>query len=159
MSKHVIHKHSSQVVEGAPKLVSPSELEYGELALNYAKGNETLMFKNNQNEIVTFSPKDNENRGVGQSYPNSISGEIFNNYYANMADGDYSHAEGDSTAASGYASHAEGWGTFAAGDHSHSEGYRGMAIGTSSHAEGSATTASGKSSHAEGDMTCDCFTC
>ena len=54
MSKHVIHKHSSQVVGGGAKLISPSDIEYGELALNYSKGYETLMFKNNQDEVVTM---------------------------------------------------------------------------------------------------------
>ena len=52
------------------------------------------------------------------------------------ASGDYSHAEGYSTAASGTASHAEGYST--------------AASGTASHAEGNSTAASGDYSHAEG---------
>ena len=54
MSKHVIHKHSSQVVGGGAKLISPSDIEYGELALNYAKGYETLMMKNSEGEIISM---------------------------------------------------------------------------------------------------------
>ena len=71
MSKHVIHKHSSQVLEEGAKLISPSDIEYGELALNYSKGYETLMFKNSQDEIVTMALSDIGGGGVGMSDPNS----------------------------------------------------------------------------------------
>ena len=69
----------------------------------------------------------------------NITGEIFNDYddeYGNVANGNYSHAEGASTTASGNYSHAEGAST--------------TASGVCSHAEGASTTASGQYSHASG---------
>ena len=49
---------------------------------------------------------------VGKTMQNNNvnTGEIFNNYDTNIADGKFSHAEGDSTAAIGDNSHAEGIG-------------------------------------------------
>jgi len=54
--RHVQHLRS-KVVElnsGQPKLPLASELQYGELAINYHKGTETVSFKNDENEIVLF---------------------------------------------------------------------------------------------------------
>ena len=53
--EHLIHKNSNVVVEGAPKLPTSSQIEYGELAVNYAKDKETISLRNSNNEIVTFS--------------------------------------------------------------------------------------------------------
>lgn len=64
--------------------------------------------------------------------------------------GNYSVAEGWSSAARGYASHAEGYATNATGAYSHAEGGLVVASGSSSHAEGNSTTASGDDAHAEG---------
>ena len=52
--------NSNVVVENAnhmqvPKLPDSSVLEYGEPAINYAKGFETISIKNSNNEIITFS--------------------------------------------------------------------------------------------------------
>ena len=66
------------------------------------------------------------------------------------ASGNASHAEGTTTTASSNSSHAEGKSTTASGEYSHAEGYRTTAIGRSSHAEGDDTTARGDYSHAEG---------
>ena len=76
--------------------------------------------------------------------------EIFNNYTDNVASGDNSHAEGNSTKASGIASHAEGVITTASGAWSHSEGYGTESSGQGSHAEGNFTIAKGISSHVQG---------
>ena len=183
MAKHIIHAHSSAVVEGGgAKLPTPDQIEYGEIAINYSKGNESISIKNAENEIITT----NLNRGVGMSDPVSPSGtgEIFNSYigsgcnsafgayshaegYGTLANGTYSHAEGSHTIASGECAHAEGSGTtalndfshaegnqtIARGECSHAEGYKTIASGTSSHAEGSGTTALGNGSHAEGYYT------
>ena len=65
------------------------------------------------------------------------------------ASGDYSHAEGSSTASGNY-SHAEGDST-ASGVNAHSEGDGSTAYGSDSHAEGHSTLAKGSHSHAEGD--------
>ena len=78
------------------------------------------------------------------------SGEIFNDYSNNTADGSYSHAEGTKTTASGPYSHAEGWSTKATNDSCHAEGSSTEATGYVSHAEGSNTKASEQYSHAEG---------
>jgi len=51
----VIHKKSNVLTNGQPKLPSASTIEYGEIAINYAKGGETMSIKNANNEIVTFS--------------------------------------------------------------------------------------------------------
>lgn len=54
MANKIIHKHSSVVNDGVAKLPIPDILEYGELAINYASGAETLSFKNDKDEIVTL---------------------------------------------------------------------------------------------------------
>lgn len=41
----------------SPKLPNPSDLENGELALNYADGYETIVFKNDNGEIVEIKPQ------------------------------------------------------------------------------------------------------
>ena len=69
------------------------------------------------------------------------------------ASGVGSHAEGNNTIASGNYTHAEGQTTMALGGYSHSEGYKTISEALSSHAEGSSTTASGVGSHAEGGIT------
>ena len=79
--------------------------------------------------------------------------EIFNNYYFNIASGNYSHAEGDYATATGTNSHAEGNSTTASGNTSHAEGYYTTASGQFSHAEGGNTIASNENSHAEGRKT------
>lgn len=45
------HLRSNDVIDGQPKLPSSNDLEYGEIAINYASGNETLSFKNDDGEI------------------------------------------------------------------------------------------------------------
>lgn len=57
--EHIIHKNSSTVTDGSPKLPTSLQIEYGELAINYAKDNETISLKNSDDEIVTFSPAKN----------------------------------------------------------------------------------------------------
>ena len=52
--KHLLHVKSSSVTNGNPKLPLPSDIEYGEIAINYADGYETISIKNSNNEIVTF---------------------------------------------------------------------------------------------------------
>ena len=52
MANKIIHKHSSVITDKKAKLPNESQLEYGELAVNYAKGVETISLKNSENEIV-----------------------------------------------------------------------------------------------------------
>lgn len=88
---------------------------------------------------------------VGKQDKTNPKGEVFNDYQNNHALGDYSHAGGVYTAASGTNSHAEGEITEALGYDSHAEGYYTQAKGSCSHAEGYNTSALGGNSHAEGD--------
>jgi len=53
--KHLIHTHSNEIAEDMPKLPSNTRIKYGELAVNYAKGYETISLKNDNDEIITFS--------------------------------------------------------------------------------------------------------
>ena len=55
MSQKVLNKRSSALSNGEAKLPTPSQLDYGEIAVNFADGHETLSIKNNSNEIATFS--------------------------------------------------------------------------------------------------------
>ena len=56
MSKKILLKRSNQKESnGQPKLPLPSQIDYGELAINYAKDAETLSIKNSDNKIVTFN--------------------------------------------------------------------------------------------------------
>ena len=81
----------------------------------------------------------------------AVTGSIVEgNLTDNVASGDYAHAEGNETTASGAASHAEGWNNEASVDNAHAEGNSTIASGNSSHSEGGATKASGEVSHAEG---------
>lgn len=88
--------------------------------------------------------------GVGQATEEG--GEVFNNYVDNEA-ASLSHAEGDSTMASGRKSHAEGETTVSGGVASHAEGSGTTANGDYSHAEGFSTDANANCSHAEGYRT------
>lgn len=51
----VLHKRSSQLVSGEPKLPEAANMLPGEIAVNYAKDKETISIKNSNNEIATFS--------------------------------------------------------------------------------------------------------
>ena len=52
----IIHKRSAAILDnGKAKLPTKDQLEYGELAINFAKGVETISFKNNNDEIVEIT--------------------------------------------------------------------------------------------------------
>lgn len=51
----ISHKKSTAKVEGKPKLPSSGALEKGELAINYAKGIETIAIENESGDVVSFS--------------------------------------------------------------------------------------------------------
>lgn len=52
MANKLIHKRSSVITDNKPKLPQVDGLEFGEIAINYADGYETISFKNTENEIV-----------------------------------------------------------------------------------------------------------
>ena len=55
MARHLQHVRSNVVNNDQPKLPTSSQIEYGEIAINYAKDHETMSIKNGNNEIVTFT--------------------------------------------------------------------------------------------------------
>lgn len=52
-TKRILNKRSSVVENEQPKLPTADMMEYGEIALNYAAGKETLSIKNSNNSIVS----------------------------------------------------------------------------------------------------------
>ena len=54
----ILHKRSSTITDNKAKLPTSEQLEYGELAVNFADGYETISLKNSNDEIVEF--KSNE---------------------------------------------------------------------------------------------------
>ena len=57
--RHVEHLKSNVIQSGRPKLPDPRKLNYGEIAVNYADGVETISLKNSNNQIKTFTPNTN----------------------------------------------------------------------------------------------------
>ncbi len=58
--RHVKHVKSNVVEQtGYPKLPQPGNLQYGEIAINYANGLETISLKNSDNRIIQFKPNTN----------------------------------------------------------------------------------------------------
>ena len=96
--------------------------------------------------------------GTGSFSMGRKSGSVIGDYshaegLQTTASGVYSHAEGKNTTASGFDSHAEGDSTTASENCSHAEGLGTTASNVGSHTEGCYTTASGYCSHAEGIQT------
>jgi len=80
----------------------------------------------------------------------TITGSLVHGLEGNIATGEKSHAEGDTTQAIGDFSHAEGLGTIAYGGRSHAEGQDTIASGSYSHAEGNQTIALADHQHVQG---------
>jgi hypothetical protein len=55
IKRHITHIKSKVVENNAAKLPAAADLEYGEIAVNYAKGHETLSIKNESGDVVTFN--------------------------------------------------------------------------------------------------------
>lgn len=162
----LIHVNSNELNYTGDGAKNPqiTDLNYGEIAINYKSGYETIFIKNDTDTIIPFNPvslteKDfwNQKDRIFNSDKSinvicSTNGVIIGDS-TNIVIGTCSVAEGSGTTASGICSHAEGTGTIANGNHSHAEGNRTTASGTCSHAEGSGTTANGAASHTEGAFT------
>ena len=82
MANKLIHKRSSVVTDNMPKLPQADGLEFGEIAINYADGFETVSFKNSENEIVEIRTKEyfeniiNENEEVVSSALNDLNTRV-----------------------------------------------------------------------------------
>jgi hypothetical protein len=57
MANKIIHKHSNVVNNGSAKKPTSSQLDYGEIAVNYGNSDETIFIKNSSDEIVEFKSK------------------------------------------------------------------------------------------------------
>ena len=59
MKAKLIHIKSKQCGEdkNSPKLPTPDQIQYGELAINYGDGIETIAIRNENDEIVKFIPE------------------------------------------------------------------------------------------------------
>lgn len=55
IKRHVTHIKSKVVENSDAKLPTASQIEEGEIAINYAKGYETISIKNESGTVVTFS--------------------------------------------------------------------------------------------------------
>ena len=88
--------------------------------------------------------------GVGKVYPNTINGEIFNDYANNIAFGKNAHAEGQETNATGARAHAQGYLTKVFAADAHAEGRETWCLGAQGHSEGFFSIAYGANSHVEG---------
>lgn len=132
----------------ADKTPTEEQLDYGEIAINYASGKEFISLKNADNQIVKITPSSEPLFRYDNESKNGIVPTSLNN--GCQAKGLYSFAEGFATQALNLCSHAEGQGTIASGNISHVEGINTKALSEICHAEGNSTVASGVCSHAEG---------
>ena len=166
--KHVQHIRSNELSGTNPKSPTSGDVHYGEIAINYHSGTETIFLRNDEDEIVTFKPgglvgvantdsaltvsTSNGEATIGSALwsLSSTSGVAAKYAYANTATGAGSFAVGTGTSATGAYSVAEGRLTRASGSSSHAEGYQTKAVGNYSHAEGASTSAKSSYSHAEG---------
>ena len=78
MGKTVLNKRSVVVEHEQPKLPTPSQLQYGEIAINYADGYETLSIKNNVNDIVPFSSDEIIEGRIDEAVSNRVSAITLN---------------------------------------------------------------------------------
>ena len=125
MSKTVINKHIATSTGGG---YAASDLQPGEIGINYLSGKEAIYIKNSRDEIIPFITSSATVNAIkktkpGQFYSGSLSGEVFNDYSSNIAEGNYSHAEGTRAQAIGDYSHAGGDNVVSKGAYSFSHGF------------------------------------
>ena len=78
----VCHKRSSVITDGIPKQPAAGQIDYGEIAINYAANGETLYIKNSENAIAEF--KDDKyyqkqlSEKADKSYVDGLVGDINN---------------------------------------------------------------------------------
>ncbi len=79
------HLRSKELVDGKPKL--PTELDEGEIAINFATGHETIAIKNDRNQIVKFDNKVDEN--YEQTHYTDRFDDLVDNNVVTNNDGDH----------------------------------------------------------------------
>ena len=78
MSKQVLHKRSYIVQNDNPKTPVASGIGYGEIAINYAEGFETLFIKNFGDEIISFSSDPQVQEKIDYAVGNRVSAVTLN---------------------------------------------------------------------------------
>lgn len=79
-------KKSKVIENGGPKLPTAEQLVEGELAVNYAKGYETLSIKNDSGDVITFSSDGIINRIIAASAQTKVNTSTYTAYTAATAD-------------------------------------------------------------------------
>ena len=69
----ILHKRSTVVTDGSPKLPSAEQIDYGEIAINYADGYETISIKNSSNDITVFKDKKYIDETIEESKKDTVS--------------------------------------------------------------------------------------
>ena len=72
METKIISKRSNSTSHGAAKAPLASELDYGEIAINYHSGVERIFLKNDSDEVVGFVNENDISNLVSGSGVNSI---------------------------------------------------------------------------------------
>ena len=91
----LIHIKSKQRGEtkSSPKLPTPDQLEYGEIAINYGDGIETIAIRNENDEIVKFVPEkrmmEYVDRRIREVIEDAKSGSPFNIDKGSIDSGEY----------------------------------------------------------------------
>lgn len=75
MKAKLIHIKSKQKGEDgkSPKLPTSEQLQYGEIAINYGDGIETIAIRNEKDEIVKFIPEDKVKEYVEKRIEKAVS--------------------------------------------------------------------------------------
>lgn len=150
---------TSGAVPSAYSAENDNGIKAGELAVNLYQGQEFLVTRNENGDVIKFSSdnlalfeKGSGANSIQQKGTSCTAGgdKSFAMGDGTTASGAYSHAEGSGTTASGNCAHAEGDSTTGGGHYSHAEGQNTYAQGIATHAEGLDTHANSNAAHAEG---------
>lgn len=82
----VLHIKSNVVTDNKPKLPSKDQIEYGEIAVNYAADHETISLKNSNDDIKTFSSDEYYTKQkLGTAFTDSTVTDVLNNVHETLA--------------------------------------------------------------------------
>lgn len=82
----VLHIKSNAVTDNKPKLPTKEQIEYGEIAVNYAADHETISLRNSNDEIKTFSSDEYYTKQkLGTAFTNSNVTDVLNNVHETLA--------------------------------------------------------------------------
>ena len=91
MKGKVIHIKSKQqgLEKGTPKLPKSDQLQYGELAINYGDGIETIAIRNENDEIIKFIPEKKVIEYVDKRIKELMKNITFDDGEASIDSGEY----------------------------------------------------------------------